>query len=102
MIVTVFRSRLNAQHAVAYYEMASRMRTLAESMPGFISFKTFQAEDGERVSLVEFESEEALQAWQEHPEHRKAQELGRTAFYDEFQIQVCSIIRQYGSKLPSA
>jgi heme-degrading monooxygenase HmoA len=101
MIVTVFRSRLSGQHAAAYYETASHMRTLAESMPGFISFKTFQAEDGERVSLIEFESEEALQAWQEHPEHRRAQELGRTAFYDEFQIQVCSIIRQYGSKSPS-
>lgn len=82
--------------------MAARMRALAESMPGFISFKTFNAEDGERVSIIEFESEEALRAWREHPEHRKAQELGRTMFYAELQIQVCSIIRQYGSRLPNA
>jgi heme-degrading monooxygenase HmoA len=64
--------------------------------------KTFGAEDGERVSIIEFESEEALRAWREHPEHRKAQELGRTVFYADFQIQVCSIIRQYGSRLPNA
>jgi heme-degrading monooxygenase HmoA len=102
MVLTIFRSRLRAEHATAYYEMAARMRTLAERMPGFISFKTFTAEDGERVSVIEFESEDALRAWREHPEHRKAQELGRTAFYAEFQIQVCSIIRQYGSRLPSA
>lgn len=51
MIVTVFRSRLNAQHAVAYYEMASRMRTLAESMPGFMSFKTFQQRTGSECRL---------------------------------------------------
>ena len=74
------------------------MRELAEAMPGFISFKTFQAEDGERVSLIEFESEDTLQSWREHPEHQKSQELGRTKFYDDFQIQVCSILRQYGSK----
>ena len=49
MIVTIFRSRLNSEHAAAYYEMAARMRALAEGMPGFISFKTFIAEDGERV-----------------------------------------------------
>lgn len=97
MIVTIFRSRLSSEHAAAYQEMAACMRTLAEGMPGFISFKTFSAEDGERVSVIEFESEECLRAWRDHPEHQKAQELGRTEFYTEFQIQVCSIIRQYGS-----
>jgi heme-degrading monooxygenase HmoA len=102
MIVTVFRSRLQPEHAAEYYEMATRMHALAESMPGFVSFKTFRAEDGERVSVIEFASEEALRAWREHPEHRKAQELGRAAFYAEFQIQVCSVIRQYGFKRSNA
>lgn len=98
MILTVFRSRLNPAHDADYYATAARMRALAESMPGFLNFKTFQAEDGERVSLVEFESEETLRAWREHPEHRQAQQLGRTKFYAQFQIQVCSVIRQYGMK----
>lgn len=98
MVVTLFRSRLNPASAPAYYEMATRMRALAEDMPGFVSFKTFQAEDGERVSVIEFESGEALRAWREHPEHRRAQELGRTRFYSAYQIQVCSVLRQYGSE----
>ncbi len=85
----------------AHYEMAARMGTLAEQMLGFISFKTFTAEDGERVSVIEFESEDALRAWREHPEHRQAQQLGRRAFYVDFQIQVCSMIRQYGSSHPA-
>lgn len=96
MVLTIFRSRLNPDHTDAYHEMAPRIQALAEKMPGFISIKTFQAEDGERVSLVEFESEETLRAWREHPEHLKAQQMGRTAFYAEYRIQVCSVIRQYG------
>lgn len=96
MILTVFRSRLDPAHAAAYREMAARTRLLAERMPGFLSFKTFTAEDGERVSIIEFESEEALRAWHEHPEHRAAQALGRDRFYSEYQIQVCSIVRQHG------
>ncbi len=95
MIVTIFRSRLEPAHTEAYREMAARMRSLAKAMPGFVSFKTFSAEDGERVSIIEFESEEALHAWREHPEHRKAQALGRNSFYSEYQIQVCSILRQH-------
>lgn len=97
MVVIVFRSRLDPEHVTAYHEMAARMRALAEGMPGFISFKTFNADDGERVSVIEFESEDALRAWREHPEHREAQQLGRSMFYAEYQIQVCSILRQYGS-----
>ena len=75
--------------------MATRMRSLAEAMPGFISFKSFSADDGERVSIIEFESEETLRAWREHPEHRRAQALGHNCFYSEYKIQVCTIIRQH-------
>ncbi len=69
MIMTIFRSRLRLEHKAVYYEMAAKMRELAEKMPGFISFKTFKAEDGERVSIIEFASEETLRAWREHPKH---------------------------------
>jgi hypothetical protein len=34
-------------------------------MPGYIDYA---AEDGESVSVIEFESLETLQAWREHPE----------------------------------
>jgi heme-degrading monooxygenase HmoA len=100
VVVTIFRSRLNSEHAPAYNEVAARMKALAEGMPGFVSFKTFWADDQERVSIVEFESEEALHAWRNHPDHRKAQQLGRERFYSEFQIQVCSILRQYDFRSP--
>jgi heme-degrading monooxygenase HmoA len=69
------------------------MHDLATAMPGFLSIKTFTAEDGERVSIVEFASEEAHRAWREHPEHRAAQELGRRKFYAEYRIQVCKDVR---------
>ncbi len=34
------------------------MSALAKAMPGYISHKGFVAEDGERVTIVEFESDE--------------------------------------------
>ena len=71
------------------------MDELATQMPGFISIKTFNAPDGERVSLVEFESAEAMMAWRNHPEHKQAQELGREKFYSEYRIVVCQPIRDY-------
>lgn len=93
MVLTVFRNRLRPD-AKAYPDMAARMSELARSMPGYISHKGFVAEDGERVTLVEFESEEAQRAWRAHPEHVAAQKMGRQSFYAEFRLQICSVLRE--------
>jgi heme-degrading monooxygenase HmoA len=99
MVLTIFRSRLRPEYRDEYGTVAERMDELARGMPGFVSLKTFTAEDGERVSIVEFASEETQAAWRDHPEHRQAQQLGRERFYSEFTIQVCRVERQ--SRFPS-
>ncbi len=95
MVLVVFRSRLRAGVDKDISEVGQRMYALASSMPGFISYKDFTAEDGEGVAIVEFESLETLQAWREHPEHRIAQRQGRDRFFTEYRIQVCTPVRDY-------
>jgi heme-degrading monooxygenase HmoA len=102
MIITIFRSRLRPEHQEAYEQTAARMNELAQTMPGFVAIKTFTAPDGERVSIVEFESEETHNAWRQHPEHKEAQRLGRELFYSEFQLQVCKLERAYGMAAKTA
>ncbi len=74
------------------------MERLAKEMPGFVSIKTFIADDGERVSIIEFKNEETHNAWKNHPEHKEAQRLGREKFYSEFKIQVLDNPRSYAYK----
>jgi heme-degrading monooxygenase HmoA len=88
MVITVFRSRLRSEHADEFQRLADRMLQIAQSMPGFVSYKVYAAPDGERCSIIEFESPELLKAWREHPEHREAQRLGRELFYEEYTLQV--------------
>lgn len=95
MVITIFRSRLRPEHTEEYERWAAKIHALAAQMPGFISIKTFTAEDGERVSIVEFESEETLLAWRNQPDHKQAQELGRKLFYSQYHIQVCQPVRDY-------
>ena len=90
-VVTVFRSRLRPDaEAEGYSVVAERMEARARAMPGFVDFKTFSAPDGERVSIVVFDSYDHHQAWRDDPEHRAAQELGRNRFYSEYSISVCA------------
>ena len=93
MIVTVFRSRLNPESQEEYMQWAARMSELATTIPGYISHKGFVAQDGERVTIVEFETEEAMRIWATHPEHVAAKKKGRKTFFTEYQIQVCSVKR---------
>ncbi len=62
MITTIFRSRLNLEYLADYQETSARIDALARTVPGFISIKNFAAEDGERLSIVEFESWETMHA----------------------------------------
>ena len=94
MIVTVFRSRLREGVRDDYVAAVARMVELAAAMPGYISHKGFVAEDGERVTIVEFESEEAQRAWSLHPEHVEAKRKGRQDFYLEYRIQICQVQRE--------
>ena len=93
MIVTIFRSRLNPGVQDNYGPMAKRMSELAQTVPGYITHKGFVAEDGERVTIVEFETEEALHEWRRHPEHTMAKRQGIASFFSDYKFQICNVIR---------
>jgi heme-degrading monooxygenase HmoA len=90
-IVTVFRSRLRPESVDEYHATAQRILELARTMPGFVDFKSFEADDGERVSVITFESMETQLAWRDHPEHRAAQQMGRDQFYASYDISVSEV-----------
>jgi heme-degrading monooxygenase HmoA len=65
------------------------MEARARAMPGFVDFKTFASDDGERVSLVIFATLADQAAWRDDPDHRAAQTRGREEFYSEYSIRIC-------------
>lgn len=92
MIVAVLRNRLTSLTDEDYGPLAAHLSELASTMPGHISHKGFVSDDGERITIVQFESEDALQKWKTHPEHTKAKMLGYKRFYSEFSYQICRVI----------
>jgi heme-degrading monooxygenase HmoA len=94
MIVTVFRSRLRPGLRDEYVALVEKIAAIARAMPGYISHKGFFADDGERVTIVEFEHEEGLRAWRTNSEHIAAQKLARTKYYSEYHVQVCRLERE--------
>ena len=94
MVVTIFRNRLKPENAAEYYEWAERIAALARTMPGYVSHKGFTAEDGERVTIVEFADEASQRGWSTQVQHVEAKKKGRADFYTEYKIQVCTVERE--------
>jgi heme-degrading monooxygenase HmoA len=94
MIVIVFRSRLRPEATeTGYPDMAAEMYASAQGMPGFISFKSYTAADGERLALVHWQDAETLAGWRNHDRHRLAQSQGRQQWYEWYSIEVAEVTR---------
>lgn len=91
MFLVVFRNRKRADIDQAAYEAeAARMERLAREQPGFISFKSYGADDNEVVALSEWQDEAAALAWRKVAEHRAAQARGRSDYYQEYTLFACT------------
>jgi len=94
VVVVVFRSRIRPEFADEFQALADRMFALCQTMPGFRSYRVYSNDDGERVSIHEWDSAEHLRAWREHPEHRESQRLGRERYYEEYTSYVAETPRE--------
>lgn len=87
MYLVVFRNRKRADIAAADYAAdAARMEALAHEQPGFLSFKSYTADDGEVIALSEWASEDAARAWRRHAHHAEVQARGREHYYEEYTL----------------
>jgi heme-degrading monooxygenase HmoA len=93
LIVTVFRQRADPEFLAEYGDIGKEVVAAAPKIPGFISFKRFQADDGESCTIVEFEDLEAHNRWIADPIHRRAMSRGRESFFVEYTITVCEALR---------
>jgi heme-degrading monooxygenase HmoA len=93
MIVVLFRSRL-VDAPEGYAEMAEEMEALARTMPGFLDVKSYRADDGERLTVVRWESEETMRHWRENARHQIAQRLGRERWYRYYRIEIAELLRE--------
>ena len=90
MFLVVFRNRKRADIDDAAYGAASDlMEELARQQPGFVSFKSYAADDGEVIALSEWEDENAALAWRRVAEHSAAQSRGRSEFYEDYTLFAC-------------
>jgi heme-degrading monooxygenase HmoA len=90
MFLVVFRNRKRAEIDYSAYEAdADRMLTLAQAQPGYLSFKSYIADDGEVIALSEWADAAAARAWRQVAEHAEVQGRGRADYYESYTLFTC-------------
>lgn len=92
MLVILFRSRLSEDAGEDYQEKAAEMLAYAKTQPGFVDFKQYTAEDGERLTVVKWKDRDTLNAWKTNARHREAKKRGRDRWYVSYDIEIAEVI----------
>jgi heme-degrading monooxygenase HmoA len=78
-----------------YSRMLRRMETLAAEQPGYLGIESVK--DGQSGITVSYWREESdAAAWKQVAEHLVAQQRGREVWYDDYQVRVATVGRDYG------
>ncbi|MFS1703346.1 antibiotic biosynthesis monooxygenase family protein [Alteromonas sp. AMM-1] len=95
MIVVIFRATVK-QLDDEYLQQAGKLRQLALDHYGCLEF-TALCEGDKEIALSYWPDEDSVIRWKNDPLHKAAQQQGKQNWYQDYQVQVASINREYTS-----
>jgi len=90
VIFTTLRTEVDE----GYEETAHRMEELAKRQEGYLGIESARNVIGITVSY--WESLDAIAKWKNNIEHIATREKGRALWYNEYQLRICKVERDYG------
>lgn len=93
MYVVIFRAKINKLDD-NYSEIAQQMRKLAIGKYNCIEF-TSVTEGTDEISISYWKDQNDIKQWKQNTEHLAAQKLGKSKYYESYQVQVAKLVREY-------
>jgi heme-degrading monooxygenase HmoA len=93
-VAVIFTSVRTGSDDADYAAMVDRMETLASEQPGYLGIESARS-DGTGITVSYWVDEAAARAWKAVAEHREAQRLGRSTFYERYVVRVATVTREY-------
>ena len=90
----VIFTALLTDDVAGYVETAERMEELAKEQEGYLGIESARNNVGITVSY--WEDLESITRWKNQVEHTEARERGRKQWYQQYQLRICKVEREYG------
>lgn len=93
-VIVVTGSTVKPEMVEQEAQISAQLYEVLRAMPGFISGKEYTAADGESISILRFESDDALVQWRDEGEHGRYQQF-TDQYYESFWVEAAEIYRSY-------
>lgn len=64
---------------------------LAIQQPGYLGMETARTAEGFGITIVYYNSLEAIDGWRKKSDHLRAKELGRASWYDRYILRISKV-----------
>ena len=95
MYAVIFKAKIKTLDTT-YQSTADRLRELALQEYGCLEF-TSTAEGSREIAISYWPSKAHIQAWKNNPEHQQAQALGKSRWYESYQVEIVEVLNQHSS-----
>jgi heme-degrading monooxygenase HmoA len=99
MYAVIFTSQLSDRQD-GYEDEAARMVERSRTMRGFLGIRSARDADGSGITVCLWDSLEAIAAWRDDDEHRRAQRRGADEWYDDYRLLVCRVLDDRSGPVP--
>ena len=79
-----------------YGAMAEKMELLAAQQPGFLGIESARTANGLGITVSYWKDLESIARWKANTEHQVAQSAGKSTWYQDFQLRIAKVEREYG------
>jgi heme-degrading monooxygenase HmoA len=79
-----------------YEETAAAMQEAATRQPGYLGVESVADAEGVEITVSYWRTEQNARDWKQVAEHLAAQGLGRSQWYEAYEVRVATVTRHYG------
>ncbi len=95
MYAVIFKANIR-QFDQTYSQMATRLRERAINEYGCLEFTACTEGDAE-IAISYWPTLEHIQRWKQDALHQEAQQLAKSQWYTDYQVQIVEVLREYGA-----
>ena len=92
----IFTSQHTGKKKEEYGRTSAKMVALANKQPGFLGVDSVRDESGKGITSVYWKDKESIDAWRNHPKHKKVKKRGRAIWYENYFLRIAKVEKDYG------
>jgi len=92
----IFRSKRTNSNSDLYYQHDDLLQEKIKTIPGYIKhFGVRHPESREGITVVYFQTLDAIKQWRDDFEHMAAKNLAKTHFYENYSVEILELKNSY-------